>query len=456
MLDLLVTNARLVTEREVLRGSLGILDGRIQGLYLEGTPAPDAAEMLDAKGQYVLPGGIDDHVHFNDPGYTWREDFPHGSRAAAAGGITTVIDMPVQNEPTVDNADIFRAKEAYLDGRSYVDFGFWGSLIRTNRADLKGLAEEGALAFKSFLSYGGSDYTNLTISEARDRIALLKQYDAVAGFHCEDDAMVRDGEAKALADGCTTAADYAMARPVEAEEKAVADILQAVRETGGRAHICHVSHPRVAELIRQAKAEGLHVTAETCMHYLLFTGDDLVRHGGIFKCSPPLRDQVAADGLFAYLADGTLDTICSDHSPSRLDEKDTSGEKGMFGAWGGLSGVQTTLSALWDYAVNQRHASPTLIARVLAANPARIFGIDDRKGRLAPGLDADFVLLDPEQSWVVREDDLEYLNKFSAFVGTKGKGKPVATYLRGKAVYADGVCQGDPRGRLLRKARARI
>ena len=456
MLDLLVKHAVLVTEQETMQGSLGVKDGRIEGIYPDGAPLPEAAETLDAKGEYLLPGGVDDHVHFNDPGFTWREDFAHGSRAAAKGGITTVIDMPMQNKPSVDNAEIFRAKEAHITGTSYVDFGFWGSLIRTNRDDLKGLAEEGALAFKSFLPDAGKDYTNLTIAEAKDRIALLKTFDALAGFHCEDDAMIRAGEETALREGRTSAADYLAARPVEAEEKAVADILDALRETGGRAHICHVSHPRVAELIRQAKAEGLHVTAETCMHYLLFTGDDLVRHGGIFKCSPPLRDQAAADGLFAYLADGTLDTICSDHSPSRLDEKDANGEKGMFGAWGGLSGVQTTLSALWDYAVNQRHASPTLIARVLAANPARIFGIDDRKGRLAPGLDADFVLLDPEQSWVVREDDLEYLNKFSAFVGTKGKGKPVATYLRGKAVYADGVFQGDPRGRLLRKARARI
>ena len=454
MLDFLVTNARLVTEREVLRGSLGVMDGRIEGLHPESAPIPEAAEVLDAEGRYVLPGGIDDHVHFNDPGYTWREDFPHGSRAAAAGGITTVIDMPVQNEPTVDNADIFRAKEAYLAGRSYVDFGFWGSLIRTNREALKGLAEEGALAFKSFLSYGGSDYTNLTIAEARDRIALLKEFDALTGFHCEDDAMIRAGEETALREGRTTAADYLAARPVEAEAKAVADILGILRETGGRAHICHVSHPRVAELIREAKAEGLRVTAETCMHYLLFTGDDLIAHGGAFKCSPPLRDRAAADGLFAYLADGTLDTVCSDHSPCRLDEKDASGPEGMFGAWGGISGVQTTLAGLWDYTVNRKHASPTLVARVLSANPARIFGIADRKGRLAPGLDADFVLLNPEQPWEVRADSLAYLNKFSAFVGTKGKGRPVATYLRGKAVFDHGEFVGEPGGRLLRRAHA--
>ncbi len=454
MLDLLVTHAVLVTEQETMQGSLGVKDGRIEGLYPEGAPVPEAARTLDAGGKYLLPGGVDDHVHFNDPGFTWREDFAHGSRAAAKGGITTVIDMPMQNKPSVDTAAIFRAKEAHVTGEAFVDFGFWGSLIRTNREDLKGLAEEGALAFKSFLPDAGKDYTNLTIAEARDRIALLKEFDALAGFHCEDDAMIRAGEETALREGRTTAADYLAARPVEAEAKAVADILGILRETGGRAHICHVSHPRVAELIREAKAEGLRVTAETCMHYLLFTGDDLIAHGGAFKCSPPLRDRAAADGLFAYLADGTLDTVCSDHSPCRLDEKDASGPEGMFGAWGGISGVQTTLAGLWDYTVNRKHASPTLVARVLSANPARIFGIADRKGRLAPGLDADFVLLDPEQPWEVRADSLAYLNKFSAFVGTKGKGRPVATYLRGKAVFDHGEFVGEPGGRLLRRAHA--
>ena len=454
MLDLLVTHAVLVTEQETMQGSLGVKDGRIEGLYPEGAPVPEAARTLDAGGKYLLPGGVDDHVHFNDPGFTWREDFAHGSRAAAKGGITTVIDMPMQNKPSVDTAAIFRAKEAHVTGEAFVDFGFWGSLIRTNREDLKGLPEEGALAFKSFLPDAGKDYTNLTIAEARDRIALLKEFDALAGFHCEDDAMIRAGEETALREGRTTAADYLAARPVEAEAKAVADILGILRETGGRAHICHVSHPRVAELIREAKAEGLRVTAETCMHYLLFTGDDLIAHGGAFKCSPPLRDRAAADGLFAYLADGTLDTVCSDHSPCRLDEKDASGPEGMFGAWGGISGVQTTLAGLWDYTVNRKHASPTLVARVLSANPARIFGIADRKGRLAPGLDADFVLLDPEQPWEVRADSLAYLNKFSAFVGTKGKGRPVATYLRGKAVFDHGEFVGEPGGRLLRRAHA--
>lgn len=454
MLDLLVTHAVLVTEQETMQGSLGVKDGRIEGLYPEGAPVPEAARTLDAGGKYLLPGGVDDHVHFNDPGFIWREDFAHGSRAAAKGGITTVIDMPMQNKPSVDTAAIFRAKEAHVTGEAFVDFGFWGSLIRTNREDLKGLAEEGALAFKSFLPDAGKDYTNLTIAEARDRIALLKEFDALTGFHCEDDAMIRAGEETALREGRTTAADYLAARPVEAEAKAVADILGILRETGGRAHICHVSHPRVAELIREAKAEGLRVTAETCMHYLLFTGDDLIAHGGAFKCSPPLRDRAAADGLFAYLADGTLDTVCSDHSPCRLDEKDASGPEGMFGAWGGISGVQTTLAGLWDYTVNRKHASPTLVARVLSANPARIFGIADRKGRLAPGLDADFVLLDPEQPWEVRADSLAYLNKFSAFVGTKGKGRPVATYLRGKAVFDHGEFVGEPGGRLLRRAHA--
>lgn len=232
-----------------------------------------------------------------------------------------------------------------------------------------------------------------------------------------------------------SAEDYLKARPVEAELKAVKDIIEILQKTEGKAHICHVSHPKVAQCIKEAKEKGINITAETCAHYLLFTGDDLINKGAIFKCSPPLRSRKAVDDLWNYVVDGTLDCICSDHSPCQISEKDATNDKGFFGAWGGLSGVQTSLQTFWDYAVNKKGCSPVLVAKVMAQNPAKVFGIYGRKGAIKEGFDADFAVVDDKKPWKIVADELEYKNKFSAFCGLTGMGLPVMTIVRGNVVY---------------------
>lgn len=448
MLDLLVKNAKCVSSEGVKEQNLAIENGRIADLLPCGEE-PAAMELLDAKRYVVLPGGIDAHTHFNEPGYSWREDFAHGSRAATKGGVTTIIDMPMNNKPPVSTARRLQEKKALVGPEAYVDFALWGALIRTNREDLQALHEAGAKAFKCFMCEAGGDYTDLTLEEIEDRLQILKSFGGLAGFHCEDYAMLKEGEAQKLASGATGRQDYLDIHSVAAEKKAVRDLLAIVRRTGGRVHICHVSHPEVAELIRQAKAEGLKVTAETCMHYLLLTEDDFLRQGGVLKCSPPLRSQKAAEALFDYVSDGTIDTICSDHSPCERFEKREDGRKGIFGVWGGLSGVQTTMQTCWDYVVNRRHASPALVAKIFAEQPAKIFGLWGRKGALLPGFDADFVLLDPDRDWEIRETDLRYKHPFSAFCGQKGRGLPVTTYLRGEKIYGSGGFCEKPSGRFL-------
>ena len=264
-----------------------------------------------------------------------------------------------------------------------------------------------------------------------------------------DYQLLKEKEKLCLEQGRTSRWDYLEVHSLEAERKAVADILQLAAKVDARVHICHVSHPEVAEPIRQAKEKGLAVTAETCMHYLILTEDDLLAHGAVFKCSPPLRTREAAEALWEYLEDGTLDTICSDHSPCTLTEKGEAGHQGIFGAWGGLSGVQTMVQSCWDYIVERRKASPVLAAQRLAENPARIFGLYGHKGALRPGFDADFVILDPQREWTVETGELEYKNKFSAFAGQKGKGLPIASYLRGECIYRDGVFLADPQGQFI-------
>lgn len=452
MFDLVVKNARLVCPDGVKEGCLAVREGKIAA----AGPLPEplaARQIVDAAGCYVLPGGVDDHVHFNEPGYTWREDFYHGSRAAAKGGITTVIDMPLQNLPPMESAAVMQEKIAAITGKSYVDYALWGAMLRTNREELAGMQAQGAAAFKCFMCDPGKDYTDLQLAEIEDRLRLLQSLQGLAGFHCEDYRLLKDREELCLAQGKTGRQDYLDVHTVAAEKKATADILRLAAAIGTRVHICHVSHPEVAELIRQAKAAGTAVTAETCMHYLLFTEEDLLGHGAVYKCSPPLRKRAAAEGLWEYVQDGTLDTICSDHSPCLLKEKAEDGPQGIFGAWGGISGVQTTLQACWDYMVERHKASPVLVARCLAENPARIFGLYGRKGALVPGFDADFVILDPARSWTVSPQELEYRNKFSAFSGQKGKGLPLASYLRGSCIYRDNGFPAAAAGQFLAVAK---
>lgn len=450
MFDLLIKNAKIVTENEVKLGCVGIENGCIIAILDSGDDNLEAKSCIDIQGKYLLPGGIDDHVHFNEPGYTWREDFAHGSRAAAKGGITTVIDMPMQNRPPVTNVKVFQDKEALLEGKSLIDYCFWGALVRYNADDLKALDAEGAVAYKSFMCDPGNDYTNLFPEEIEERLNILKEFDGLAGFHCENYAMIKENQEKAISEGRVSRKDYLTARPVEAELKAVEDIVNIVAKTKGKAHICHVSHPLVAQCIKEAKANGLQITAETCMHYLLFTENDLIEKGMAFKCSPPLRAPKDAEKLWDYVEDGTLDCICSDHSPARIDEK-SEDENGAFGAWGGISSVQTSLQGLWDYVVNKKQLSPTIIAKVLAANPAKIFGIYGKKGAIKQGFDADLVVLDENINWEITADCLEYKNKFSAFCGQKGQGLPVMTIVRGNIVYDNGKFSDEYAGKLIKK-----
>ncbi|WP_432646297.1 allantoinase AllB [Mitsuokella sp.] len=448
MFDLLVKNGQFVTPSGIVHKHMAVKDGRIAG-FLDEKDKAEAQKIVDAKNNFVLPGVVDEHTHFDEPGYAEWEDFYHGSRAAAKGGVTTILDMPLNNVPPVTSAVRLQKKAAIASGKSYIDYGLWGALIRTNKKDLLGLAEVGAIAYKSFMCDAGPDYTDLNLEEIADRLSYLKTWHGLAGFHCEDYQMLKEAEEDCLKQGKTSRQDYLNVHSVASEKKAVADLIRIVQKTGTKAHICHVSHPEVAALVAEAKKNGIAVTAETCPQYLLLNEEDYLKRGGIFKCSPPLRSEEARKKLWQYVADGTIDAVASDYSPCTLERKDESGPKGAFGAWGGLSGVQTTLQGFWNLAVEEHGASPLLVAKVLAENPARIFGLWGRKGALLPGFDADFVFLDAERGWEIKAKQLEYLNKFSAFVGLQGTGLPVATYLRGRCIYEDGVFPEKPQGRFV-------
>lgn len=435
MFDTIIYGGTAVFEDGAVHAGIGVKDGKIAAVgELSGE---EALRYVDARGCCLLPGAVDCHAHLNDPGFTWREDFETGTAAAAAGGVTTVIDMPLQNRPPLFDKKAFDAKLAALDGRAVVDYAFWGAALDYNIDDIEELDAAGCAAYKIFLGPVSDDYRTLTHETAEKVAEKAAKFGGLIGFHAEDYDIIKGLEAKFSAEGAPTRRNFLDSRPVEAELAAVRFVLGLSERLGVRAHICHVSHPAVAELIAEAQRRGAPVTAETCMHYLIFSENELLEKGMIFKCAPPLRTEEARDALWDYVKNGVLAAICSDHSPCRADEKDEAAH-GVFGAWGGISGIQSTAQLFYEYAVNRKKYPVEIMARELSANPAKIFGLYGQKGALKPGFDADIVIFDPNLEWTITEDSLLYKNKISAFAGLSGRGAPVETLVRGETVYKRG------------------
>lgn len=441
MFNLVIKNGKVVTADRIFEASICVNEGKIAAIVEAGSSV-EAEEVIDAKGNYVFPGAIDSHAHLNDPGYCWREDYTHGTAAAAVGGCTTIVDMPLQNEPAMTDAKIFDMKEEIVSPNAYVDYCFWGGLVDYNLAKLQELDDKGCVAFKSFIGPVSPDYVSLSIGQAKEALEILKKCGARAGFHCEDYSIIKWEEARAQRKEKNDWQDFLNSRPIIAELIATQNILDLAREVGAKVHICHVSHPRVAKIIRDAQLDGVDVTAETCGHYLTFTDQDVIKNGSLFKCAPPLREASAVEKMWEYVNNGTLSCVGSDHSPCELSEK-SEGKHGIFGAWGGISGIQNVMQVVFSEGVVKRGYDPTLLTRSLSEGPAKAFGIYGKKGAIKVGFDADLVILDPEKEWEITPDSLYYLNKISAFVGLKGKGLPVCTLVRGQVIAKDSQLVGQ-------------
>lgn len=450
MFDLIIKNGQVVSSERVYNADVCVKDGKIAAIVSPDTDVI-ASKVIDAKGKYVLPGAIDTHAHLNDPGYTWREDYEHGTAAAAVGGITTIIDMPLQNEPALTNGKIFDDKVKSVSPNAYVDYCFWGGLVDYNMDSLVELDKKGCVAFKSFIGPVSPDYVSLSMGQVREALEILKTTDARAGFHCEDFSIIKWEEGRAKRKEENTWEDFLDSRPLIAELMATRNIIDLAKEVGAKVHICHVSHPAVAKIIQDAKLEGLDITGETCSHYLTFSKDDVVKNGSLFKCAPPLREVEAIDKMWEFVDNGTLSCVSSDHSPCNAEEKDEAAH-GIFGAWGGISGIQNVMQVTYSEGVAKRGYSPTILARTLSEGPAKAFDLYGKKGAIEVGFDADIVILDPEKEWEITPESLKYVNKISAFVGLKGKGLPVCTVLRGEVVAEENNVVGTKGfGQLVKK-----
>ena len=445
--DCLIKNGKLVTDRKIEEGAVAVLDGKIAEIILQGE-LPDAKKVVDAGGQYVFPGAIDTHAHLNEPGYEWREDYSHGTRGAALGGYTTVFDMPLQNEPALTTAHLFDVKKSKVSSNAYVDFCFWGGLVPENFDDLEELWGKGCIGFKSSIGPVSPDYRSLSYGQVYEAMEKITCFGGKAGFHCEDFSIIKRQEERMKKAGRVDWKGFLDSRPAAAETVATAAVIEMAKAVGCRIHICHVSSPDAAELIRAAQNAGYDVTAETCAHYLSMTEDDVRKYGALFKCAPPLRSEEDVDRLWEYVKDGTISGIASDHSPCSREEKfeEILGTKieTVFDVWGGISGIQSCFQTVFYEGCIKRGLSPKILADAMALRPARAFGLYGKKGAIKKGFDADLVIVDPEMSWEITADSLEYVNQISAYVGRKGKGAPVMTMVRGCIVVENQKITGNP------------
>ncbi len=446
MLDLIIRGGQAVTPGGVLPLDIGIEGGKIVALHPELLQA--ARTEHDAGGLHLLPGGVDLHVHFNEPGRSDWEGLHTGTSALLAGGGTVFADMPLNSDPPLLDAAGFAEKLKAAQAHAHADFAFWGGLTPLNLDRLPELAQAGVLGFKAFMSNSGvaefpaADET--TLHEGMRQAAALGLTVAV---HAESEALTARLTAELNRPGASWR-DYLNSRPVQAELEAIRLALVLARETGCRLHVVHVSSGEGAALIAQAHSEGVDVSAETCPHYLSFTEDDLERVGAALKCAPPLRPQTVQNDLWSAVIQGDIQSIGSDHSPCSPDLKTSSNP---FEIWGGIAGVQSGLSALLTHGSRHGLSLPRL-AELTAQAPARRFGLAG-KGEIAVGFDADLALVDLGVS--IRLEASELLNRWpetSPYVGQTLTGRVVSTWLRGVQAYAGGRVDSGARGRLLRPA----
>jgi allantoinase len=413
----------------------------------DATPA--GIPVVDVGSQCVLPGIVDTHVHINDPGRSDWEGFTTATRAAAAGGVTTLLDMPLNSIPPTTTLEGLEAKLRALEERVHVDVALAGGLVRTNPDGLTALSSEGVLAFKCFLAESGVDeFSHVDEPELRAGMRALARIDAPLLVHAELPAPLAEGEKAAKGLDPRRYATYLASRPRRAEDAAIELVLRLARETGARAHIVHLSSADALPMIARARDEGVRITVETCPHYLTFAAEEIADGATELKCAPPIREAENRERLWDALRQGIIDQIVTDHSPSTAELK-CSGSGDFMRAWGGIASLQLGLSVVWTAARARGISLADVVARMSAA-PAKLAGLASRKGAIAVGHDADLVVFDPDAENVVDVATLEHKNKIGPYHGRRLRGATLRTFLRGETVYERGKPFAPARGRWLR------
>ena len=440
MSSVLVSGGLLVDELSVRRADALAEDGKIAAILQPGH-SRTSDEIIDATGLHVLPGLVDAHVHFNEPGRTDWEGFLSGTTAAAAGGITTVCDMPLNCHPPTLDARAVALKRGAIAEHARVDYALWGGVVPESIGHAAELRDNGVIGLKAFLCDSGlAEYPPLDAFNLLEAMQICAELRLLLALHAEDPAETQRLGQAARTSGRRGPLDWARSRPPATEAAAVQGALEMAESIGARLHFVHISTAAAARLVAAARARGLDVSAETCPHYLLLDETDLERLGAFGKCAPPLRSRQEVEGLWQAVFDGAIDWIASDHSPCPPEMKVADD---IWSAWGGLAGVQTLLPSLLSEGVHARGLSLPRLVSLTAGNPARRLGLYPRKGVLEAGADADMVLVDLERVWTLRETDLCTRWRVSPFIGREFRGKVIATLVRGQVVWQDGAIRGE-------------
>jgi len=443
MADLYLKNAEIVTETETFQGGV-VIEGETIAQIVKGIPDIEAKEVFDCQGKVLLPGLVDSHVHFNEPGRENWEGYRTGSMAAAAGGITTFLEMPLNSIPETLNRTRLEEKRRAVAGEAVVDYGNWGGLVDNNIDELSGLHDEGVIGFKAFMSDSGiDDFQRVDDDVLFAGLKAVKLLGNVVGVHAENEYVTSLLGQQLRDAGRFDRAAWSESRPPSTELEAILRACYWAGVAESNLHIVHITIADGMRAVAQAKKNGVRVSSETCPHYLFFDQDDFESIGPAAKCAPPLRSRGEVEALWTCVLDGLVDVIASDHSPCLWEDK-AAGMENIWKAWGGISGVQTMLPTILTEGVHKRNLPLPDLARMMSANPARIFGLYPKKGSLLPGADADLTIVDLEPEWTLTLEDLLYKNKHSAYVGYSFKGKVLRTYVRGTLVYQDGQIATQP------------
>jgi len=425
---------------EVREVEIVVDDGLFDEIVPAGSETAAGGEQwVNLRGALVIPGVIDGHVHFDDPGFTHREDFASGTAAAAAGGVTCVVDMPCTSLPPITDTEALATKVRAIQAKSYVDFMLWGGVSGNSMAgadwqsNLEDLVAAGVAAIKVYCLSGMDGFTALDYGQIGEVLHVAGELGVPVGVHAEDPTVVRELTRGIRERGGDAPADYAASRPTLAEVAAVREIIKTCLATGGRAHIVHLSSGAALDLITAARNDGVAVSAETCPHFLRFTLDDFVRQGPLLKTAPVVKSAEDNERLWQGVEDGEIEFVATDHAPGQWPEEKNTGS--IWTDYGGVPGVETMLPYLYSEGVSAGRISLERLVDLTSAHPARFFGIGDRKGALREGHDADFVVIDDDARWTVHGADLHNLNRYTPFEGHELTGRVRATYVRGQAVF---------------------
>ncbi|MFJ6370871.1 allantoinase AllB [Streptomyces virginiae] len=439
--ELVLRSTRVITPEGTRAASVAVAGGKIAAVLAYEAEVPAGARLEDFGDDVLLPGLVDTHVHVNDPGRTEWEGFWTATRAAAAGGITTILDMPLNSLPPTTTVDNLRVKQEVARAKAHVDVGFWGGALPDNVQDLAPLHDAGVYGFKCFLSPSGVDeFPELDQEQLATSLAEITGFGGLLIVHAEDPHHL---DAAPVVPG-PKYADFLASRPRDAENTAIGNLIAQAKRLNARVHVLHLSSSDALPLIAAAKAEGVKITVESCPHYLTLTAEEVPDGASEFKCCPPIREAANQDLLWDALADGTIDCIVSDHSPSTADLKTDD----FSTAWGGISSLQLGLPAIWTEA---RRRGRTLedVVRWMSAAPAALAGLA-QKGAIAVGRDADFAVLAPEETFTVDPAELHHRNQVTAYAGKTLHGVVKSTWLRGARI-ADHGTPTEPTGLLLER-----